>query len=66
MAVMKSVQIMSESSKSFEDAILNAVKRTGKSVKNIRSANIQNQSVTIEGNDIANYRVNLMITFEVA
>lgn len=65
MAVMKSVQIMSESTKSFEDAILNAVKRTGKSVKNIRSANIQNQSVTIEGNDIANYRVNLMITFEV-
>ena len=65
MAVMKSVQIMSESKKSFEDAILNAVKRTGKSVKNIRSANIQNQSVTIDGNDIANYRVNLMITFEV-
>lgn len=65
MAVMKSVQIMSESKKSFEDAILNAVKRTGKSVKNIRSANIQNQSVTIEDNDIANYRVNLMITFEV-
>ncbi len=66
MAVMKSVQIMSESTKSFEDAISNAVKRTAKSVKNIRSANIQNQSVTIEGNDIANYRVNLMITFEVA
>lgn len=65
MAVMKSVQIMSESTKSFEDAISNAVKRTGKSVKNIRSANIQNQSVTIEGNEIANYRVNLMITFEV-
>jgi len=50
MAVMKSVQIMSESSKSFEDAIESAVKRTGKSVKNIRSANIQNQSVTIDGN----------------
>jgi len=65
MAVMKSVQIMSESSKSFEDAIENAVKRTGKSVKNIRSANIQNQSVTIKGNKIANYRVNCMITFEV-
>jgi len=65
MAVMKSVQIMSESSKSFEDAIEKAVARTGKSVKNIRSANIQNQSVTIDGKKIAKYRVNCMITFEV-
>ncbi len=66
MAVMKSVQIMSESNKSFEDAIENAVTRTGKSVKDIRSANIQNQSVTIKGNKIDKYRVNLMITFEVS
>jgi len=65
MAVMKSVQIMSESPKSFKGAIENAVKRTGKSVKNIRSANIQNQSVTIKNNKIHKYRVNLMITFEV-
>jgi len=65
MAVMKSVQIMSESEKSFEDAILNAVKRTGKSVKGIKSANVQNQSVVIEDNKIASYRVNCMITFEV-
>ena len=65
MAVMKSVQIMSESPKSFEAAIENAVKRTGRSVKGIRSANIQNQSVTIKNNKIDKYRVNLMITFEV-
>lgn len=65
MAVMKSVQIMSESNKSFEDAIENAVKRTAKSVKDIRSANINNQSVTIEDGEIVKYRVNVNITFEV-
>ncbi len=65
MAIMKSVQILSESTKSFEDAIENAVQRTGKSVKNIRSANVQNQSVTIKDNKISKYRVNCMITFEV-
>ena len=48
MAVMKSVQIMSESSKSFEGAIETAVKRMNQSVNNVRSANIQNQSVTIK------------------
>jgi len=65
MAVMKSVQIMSESAQSFEDAIENAVERTGKSVNNIRSANVQNQSVTIKDNKIDKFRVNVMITFEV-
>jgi len=65
MAVMKSVQIMSESNKSFEDAIENAVKRTAKSVNDIRSANINNQSVTIDGGKIVKYRVNVNITFEV-
>jgi len=65
MAVMKSVQIMSESSKSFEGAIETAVKRMSQSVKNIRSAYVQDQSVTIKNNKIDMYRVNLMITFEV-
>ena len=65
MAVMKSVQIMSESPKSFEGAIENAVKRMSKSVKDIRSVNIQNQSVTIKNGKIHKYRVNTMITFEV-
>ena len=65
MAVMKSVQIMSDSSKSFEGAIQTAVDRMSQSVKNIRSAYVQEQSVTIKNNKIDKYRVNLMITFEV-
>lgn len=65
MAVMKSVQIMSESSKSFEGAIETAVKRMNQSVNDVRSANIQNQSVTIKNGKIDKYRVNMMITFEV-
>ena len=65
MAVMKSVQIMSDSSKSFEGAIKTAVDRMSKSVKNIRSCYVQEQSVTIKNNKIDKYRVNLMITFEV-
>ena len=65
MAVMKSVQIMSESPKSFEGAIEAAVTRMNKSVNNVRSANIQNQSVTIKDGKIDMYRVNMMITFEV-
>lgn len=65
MAIMKSVQIMSESKKSFEDAIENAVSRMSDSVNHVRSANVNNQSVVVKDGKIANYRVNLQITFEV-
>ncbi len=65
MAIMKSVQIMSESTKSFEDAIETAVDRMANSVNHVRSANVNNQSVVVKGGKITNYRVNLQITFEV-
>jgi len=65
MAVMKTIEVMSESSKSFEDAIEHAVERTGKTVKNIRSAYVKEMSTSINGNKIEKYRVNVKITFEV-
>ena len=37
MAVLKVIEVMSSSNKSWEDAALNAVKRSSKTVKNIRS-----------------------------
>ena len=36
MAIMKTIEVLSESDKSFEAAIEHAVKRTSKTVKNIR------------------------------
>lgn len=65
MAIMKSVEIMSESEKSFEDAIQKAVTRTAKTVDNIRSANIKNQKVTVKDGKLDKFRVNVKITFEV-
>ncbi len=65
MAVMKTIEVLSESSKSFEDAIETAVKRTGKTVKNIRSAYVNEMSTAIKNNKIDKFRVNVKITFEV-
>jgi len=65
MAIMKSIEVMSESTKSFEDAIQNAVTRTGKTVKDIRSANVKNMKTTIKDGKIHKFRVNVKITFEV-
>jgi hypothetical protein len=65
MSVMKSEQILAESSRSFEDAIQKAVSRFSKTVRGLRSANVNNLSTKIESGKIVSYRVNLQITFQV-
>ena len=65
MAIMKSEQIMSESKKSFEDAIQVAVTRFSKTVRNLRSANVNNMSTVVDNGKVVMYRVNLQMTFEV-
>lgn len=65
MPIMKSEQILSESTKSFEDAIEVAVARFSKTVRGLKSANVNNQSCVIKDGKIKTYRVNLQLTFEV-
>ena len=65
MAVLKVIEVLANSDKSWEDAAKNAVAQASKSVKNIRSVYINEQSATVEDGKMANYRVNVKITFEV-
>lgn len=64
MSVVKVIEVLSNSEKSWEDATAKAIAKASKSVKNIRSANVQNQSVRVEDGKIVEYRVNLKLTFE--
>ena len=65
MAVLKVIEVLANSEKSWEDAAQNAVKHASKSVKHIKSAFIQSQSVVIDDNEVSEFRVNVKITFEV-
>jgi len=65
MSVMKVVELMASSKKSWEDATAKAVKKAGKSIKNIKSAYVQDQSVVVNNGEVTEYRVNLKVTFEV-
>lgn len=65
MAIMKSIEVMSESTKSFEDAIQTAITRTAKTVNDIKSANVKNMKTTVKDGKIEKYRVNVKITFAV-
>ena len=66
MGVVKVIEVLSNSDKSWSDATERAIKKASKSVKNIRSANVQNQSVVVKDGKIVEYRVNLKLTFEIS
>ena len=66
MAVMKVIEIMADSPKSWEDATARGIKKASKSVKNIRSACVQDQSVTVRDGKVTGYRVSLKVSFEVS
>ena len=65
MSLLKVIEVLANSDKSWEDAAQNAVDHASKTVKHIRSVNIQNQSATVKDGKIAQYRVNVKISFEV-
>ena len=65
MAVLKGIEVVSNSDKSWEDATRKAVKQASKSVKNIKSVFVQSQSAVVNDNEVTEFRVNLKITFEV-
>lgn len=65
MATMKVLEIMANSDQSWEQAVKNAVKTAAKSVKNIRSVYVKDQTANVSGDSITDYRVIVKITFEV-
>ena len=65
MAILKVIELLANSDVSWEDGAKKAVAQAAKSVDNIRSVYIKEQSATVSGGKIDNYRVNVKITFEV-
>ena len=63
MSVAKVSEITATSTKSFEDAIQQGLARAAKTIRNIRSAWIKEQQVRLDNGRIAEYQVNMMITF---
>ena len=65
MAVLKVIEVLSSSTVSWEDDTRQAVTEASKSLKNIRSAYVKEQSVQVKDNAVSEFRVNLKITFEI-
>ena len=63
MSVAKVTEIISTSSKSFDDALDQGVKRACKTLKNVRGVWIKDQQISLEKGKIIEYRVSLKVTF---
>jgi dodecin len=63
MSVARVTEISSRSEDSFEAAINEGIDRANKTLRNVRSAWIKEQSVDIEDGGIVAYRVNMLVTF---
>jgi flavin-binding protein dodecin len=65
MSVVKVIEIMANSKKSWEDATSKGIKKASESIKGIKSAWVQDQSVVVVNGEVKEYRVTLKLTFEV-
>ncbi len=65
MAILKVIEVLANSEKSWEEATRNAVKQAAKTVKNIKSVYVAEQSAIVNDNEVTEFRVNLRITFEI-
>ncbi len=65
MSVIKVIELMGSSPKGWEDAVQQTVLEASKTLKNIRSVYIQNQSAVINKNKIVEYRITVKLSFEI-
>ena len=63
MKVLKVIEILGNSTLSFEDAVQNVINEASKSVKNIKSVYVKDMQVTVKENKILEYRINSKVTF---
>ncbi|CAG0963814.1 hypothetical protein ANAEL_00784 [Anaerolineales bacterium] len=64
MTVARVTELKASSTKSFDDAIKTGVARAAKTLKNVKSAWVENQEVSVdEKGNISEYRVQLKVTF---
>jgi dodecin len=62
--IVKVIELMSESPKSWEEAAQNVVKEATKTLRNIRSVYVKEFTVAVDNDKVASYRVNAKVTFE--
>jgi flavin-binding protein dodecin len=61
--MLKVIEVLAQSDKSWEDAAQQAVKEASKTVRNVKSIYIQDLEATVDNGRITNYRINAKVSF---
>ena len=62
--VVKVIELLSESPKSWEDAAQTAVREASKTLRNIRSIYIKEFTAAVDNGKVTSYRINSKFTFD--
>lgn len=63
MSVAKIIEISSDSTVSFEDAVKQGIRRAEQSLSNVKGAWISEQKVVVEAGHVVRYRVCMRVSF---
>jgi flavin-binding protein dodecin len=63
MSVARITEISASSDESFEDAIAQGIARAAETLRNVKSAWVKEQTVSVDDGKVTSYRVNLLVTF---
>jgi len=63
--VVKIIELIGVSKKSYEDAVVQAVRRSSKTVKNISGVDVIGQSAKVVDGKVVEFRANLKVAFVV-
>jgi flavin-binding protein dodecin len=65
MSVLKVIEVLANSTTSWEDAARQAVSNASETLHDIRSVYIKDHSAIVEGGKIVEYRITAKVTFEI-
>ena len=63
LTVVKIVELIGSSTKSWEDAEKNTIKEAGKTIRNIKSVDVKSFTAKVDKNKIVEYRTVVKIAF---
>lgn len=66
MSIVKVIEVIASSEKSFDDAVQVALNEASKSVKNIKSIYVKEMHANVDQNKVTSYGINAKVSFEVS
>ncbi|HKL36838.1 MAG TPA: dodecin family protein [Salegentibacter sp.] len=66
MSIVKVIEVIASSEKSFDDAVKNALSEASKSVNNIKSIYVKEMHANVSNNQVTTYAINAKVSFDVS